>query len=80
MMNDINNYWTNLSCNREIFNNIDEKVVDVWVDDKTVGDLILSLNKEELELFYKLKIVDCGLEKTNSVIDLSIKLPDFEGY
>lgn len=79
-MSNIKNYWTDLLRSKEAFNNIDEKVVDAWVEDKTVGDFIKSLTNEELEVFYKLKIIDCGLEKTNSVIDMSIKLPDFEGY
>lgn len=79
-MIEIKNYWTNLVEEKEIFNKIDEKIIDAWAEDLTMGDLLNSLSKEELDTFYRLKIVDCGLEKTESIIDISIKLPNFEGY
>lgn len=79
-MIEIKNYWTDLVKDKEIFNKIDEKIVDAWADDLTIGDLLNSFSKEELDAFYRLKIVDCGLEKTESIIDISIKLPNFEGY
>ena len=59
------------------FNEIDEKIVEAWSEDMTIGDLIQSFSKEQLELFYQLKLVDCGIEKTESVIDISVKLPEF---
>lgn len=79
-MIEIKNYWTGRVKDKEIFQKIDEKLVDAWAEDLTMGDLINSLSEEELETFYRLKIVDCGLEKTESIIDISIKLPNFEGY
>ena len=37
------NYWLSLSDKREIFDEIDEKIVDAWIEYKTIGDLIQSL-------------------------------------
>lgn len=79
-MSSLKNCWVNFFKRKEIFEEIDEKVVDAWAEDKTVGDLIKSLSKEQKKVFYNLRILDCGLEKTEYIIDISIKLPDFEGY
>ena len=72
------NYWLSLSDKREIFDEIDEKIVDAWVEDKTIGDLIESLTEEEKKVFLSLKIIDCGAELTESQLDISVKLPEFE--
>jgi hypothetical protein len=72
------NYWLSLSDKREIFDEIDEKIVDAWIEDKTIGDLIDSLTEEEKKVFLSLKITDCGAELTESQLDISIKLPEFE--
>jgi hypothetical protein len=72
------NYWLSLSDKREIFDEIDEKIVDAWVEDKTIGDLIESLTEEEKKVFLSLKIIDCGAELTDSQLDISVKLPEFE--
>ena len=48
------NYWLFLSNQREIFDEIDEKIVDAWVEDKTVGDFIESLTEEEKKVFLSL--------------------------
>jgi hypothetical protein len=74
------NYWLGLLNRREIFKEIDEKIVDAWADDKTFGDLLDSLTKEEKDVFLSLRITDCGAELTESQIDISMKLPEFEGY
>ena len=72
------NYWLSSSDRREIFDEIDEKIVDAWVEDKTIGDLIESLTEEEKKVFLSLKIIDCGAELTESQLDISVKLPEFE--
>ena len=72
------NYWLSLSNQREIFDEIDEKIVDAWVEDKTIGDFIESLTEEERKVFLSLKITDCGAELTESQLDISVKLPEFE--
>jgi len=72
------NYWLSLIDKREIFDEIDEKIVDAWVEDKTIGDFIESLTEEEKKVFLSLKIIDCGAELTESQLDISVKLPEFE--
>jgi hypothetical protein len=72
------NYWLSLSDKREIFQEIDEKIIDAWVEDKTIGDLMASFTEEEKKVFLSLKITDCGAELTESQIDISVQLPEFE--
>ena len=71
----VKNYWLFLSNQREIFQEIDEKIVDAWVEDKTIGFFIESLTEKEKEVFLSLKITDCGAELTESQVDISLKLP-----
>jgi hypothetical protein len=59
----------------EILRSIDNKIVDNWAEEKTIGDLINSLDQKELELFYSLKIIDTGKYGDNQ-LDLSIAIPD----
>lgn len=58
-----------------LFSSIDDKVVETWTEEKTIGDLLKLLTDDELKIFYKFKIVDCGLEKTEKIIDISLKIP-----
>jgi|694.fasta_scaffold00614_52 hypothetical protein len=58
-----------------IFNSIDNKVVETWTEDKTFGDLMSMLSDDELKIFYKLKLVDSGLDITDKVMNISLKIP-----
>jgi hypothetical protein len=58
-----------------IFNSIDNKVVETWTEDKTFGDLMSMLSDDELKIFYKLKLVDSGLDITDKVMKISLKIP-----
>jgi len=59
----------------ETLRSIDDKIVDNWVEEKTLGDLINSLDQKELDLFYSLKIIDTGKYGDNQ-LDISIAIPD----
>lgn len=59
-----------------IFNSIDNKIVETWTEDKTFGDLMSMLSDDELKIFYKLKLVDSGLDVTDKVINISLKIPE----
>jgi len=61
--------------NLETLKSIDEKIVDNWLEEKTLGDLLGSFNKKELELFYSLKITDTG-KYGEDQLDLSISIPN----
>lgn len=72
------NYWLRLLDRLEIFQKIDEKIIDAWIDELTIGDLLNSMTENEKKLFLSLKVVDCGAELTGNQIDISVKLPEFE--
>ena len=59
----------------ETLRSIDDKIVDNWAEEKTLGDLINSLDQKELDLFYSLKIIDTGKYGDNQ-LDISIAIPD----
>ena len=59
----------------ETLRSIDDKIVDNWAEEKTIGDLLHSLDKKELDLFYSLKIIDTGKYGDNQ-LDLSIAIPN----
>lgn len=70
------NYWITRVAKKRLLRQIDDKLVDSWVENETIGEFIERLTPKEKRFFLSLKIIDTGAELTNNQIDLSI---NFEG-
>lgn len=70
------NYWITRSKKKKLLKRIDDKLIDSWVDDKSIGEFLSSLTHREKKFFLSLKIVDSGAETINNQLDLSISFED----
>ena len=72
------NYWITRSRKKRLLKIVDDKLIDCWVDNKTIGDFLDSLTIKEKKFFLSLKIIDSGAEAVNNQLDLSISFEDLK--
>jgi hypothetical protein len=52
------NYWLNILDKKRLFKEVDEKGLEVWNEDRTLGDLFASLNDEQTDFLMNMKVRD----------------------
>ena len=54
----MSNYWLNKDALAKVHKSIDAKAMDCWAQDKTFGQFLESLTKEEMDYLGSFKIKD----------------------
>ena len=73
------NYWTTRARKKRLLKAIDDKLIDCWIDNSSIGEFLNSLSVRERKFFLSLKIIDSGAEAVNNQLDLSISFEDSKG-
>ena len=53
-----NNHWLKSAKKKKMFQEIDAIGLEIWGEDGTLGDLLDSLNKEQMDFFLNMLVRD----------------------
>jgi len=69
------NHWLSSVKKKKLFRAVDDAGMEVWSSDGTLGELLKSLNREQLNFFLSLQLADFSCEIDDETFRIELTFP-----